>query len=135
MRKTIVSVLVVVVLAASALMLASCGAASTDDAKAIQGTWKVENTTQQLVFTATEIKTVGRTLKYELTGAGKITITYQSQSFNATYALSNGNKTLTIVQTIPADATTSTAQPQTSKLVLTKVSNDTSTEPTVTATP
>ncbi|MCL2882501.1 MAG: hypothetical protein FWF45_06420 [Coriobacteriia bacterium] len=127
------SVLVVVVLAASALMLASCGSASSNDAKLIQGTWKVENTTQQMVITATEIKTIGNTFKYELPSAGKITITYNSQSINATYTLSKDGKTLTIVQTIPADATTSTAQPQTSKLVLIKVSDSISTEPTVTA--
>jgi len=132
MKKTIVSVLVVVALVASALMLVSCG--STSDAQRIQGTWKATENSQSstVIITSTQIRAVGGTFDYKLGTSGKITLTYQGQTQDMTYAFSKDGKTLTLTQTIPSD-TTSTAQPQTSKLVLTRISSDTSGEPTATA--
>ncbi|MCL2654342.1 MAG: hypothetical protein FWD65_01390 [Coriobacteriia bacterium] len=126
MRKIIVFALTVAIVMASALMLTSCG--STNDAKRIQGTWKVKNSTQQLIITATQIKTVAKTFSYKLGASGKITITDQSQSFDAAYTLSKDGKTLTITETV-ASETTSTAQPQTSQLILTKISDSTNYKP------
>jgi len=132
MRKTIALALTVLVLTASALMLTSCG--TPNDAQRIQGTWKLQDGTQQLVITATQIKSVGRTFDYKLGASGKITITYDSQSEDASYTLSKDGKTLTIIETIPGSTSaTSTAQPTTNKLVLIRVSDSTSNEPTITA--
>jgi len=114
-------------------MLTSCGSALSNDAKRIQGTWKTEDGAQTVVITGTQIKSVSETFGYKLSKDGIITITYQGQSETAGYAFSKDGKTLTITETIPSNSTTSTAQPQTSKLVLKWVSADISTEPTVTA--
>jgi len=133
MKKSCTFVLVVVALMTSALLLASCGSALSNDAKRIQGTWKTEDGAQTLVFTSTEIKSVGQTFGYKLAANGKISISYQDQVETASYAFSKDGKTLTITETVPNTEATSTAQPQTSKLVLKWVSSDTSTEPTVTA--
>jgi len=130
MKKTLTFILAAILLATSALALTGCGSQLTQDSKRIQGTWKTEDGTRQLVITATQIKMPANvSINYKLAASNKITLSAGTQTEDASYTFSKDGKTLTITETIPQGATTATAQPTTVKQVLKKTSDKTDSTP------